>query len=518
MKFETNFTYDQVRHDQDNNTHLVVSLTAPKKNWQEERPPVCIVPVIDVSGSMGGEKLEYAKKSAMKLVDHLQPGDFAGLVVFASCVELISPVMEMTQDKKEALKVKIGQLEAIDCTNFSGGMLTGLEQLNKSDLPDNLLLRVIMLTDGVANVGVAINRDQLIPLLESNLGRGTLSAFGYGEDANQELLADLASVGKGNYAFIKNPDDALSAFAKELGGLLSTYAQNISVDIKANNGHTIENVVSDVDVDGDKSNIIIKFPEILSEEERNLVVEMKLSEQSKALPRQMSVVDISLTYDLIDSNGKKDTRKESVKGKIKFVKPGKEQVKPHEDIDKVVALAQTIQAQIEAEERAQAGDYSGARLYMQNLSTNLRSRGLEKYATLSDSIGTKMGNAMDFCANSAYFTSTRSAGTRAYGTSALCCDAADDLSFCDVNLKNTAQDSLQADFTNNNNKVDLNNGSGGSSGGENVIIPAVGGGIVFIESKDDKKADKKADKKGVKDNKKDKKKKSRITKKKSKRW
>ena len=66
MKTTARFTFDAVRHDQENEVHLVVSLKAPKKDWETKRPPVCVFPVIDTSTSMSGQKLDYAKKSALK--------------------------------------------------------------------------------------------------------------------------------------------------------------------------------------------------------------------------------------------------------------------------------------------------------------------------------------------------------------------------------------------------------------------------------------------------------------------
>ena len=84
MKIQPRFTHDKVRFDKTNDVHLVVSLKAPKLDWEAKRPPVCIIPIIDVSGSMKGEKLDYAKKTLLKLVDHLRPGDYCGLGAFAT--------------------------------------------------------------------------------------------------------------------------------------------------------------------------------------------------------------------------------------------------------------------------------------------------------------------------------------------------------------------------------------------------------------------------------------------------
>ncbi|MDX5194356.1 hypothetical protein IGO00_24620, partial [Salmonella enterica subsp. enterica serovar Weltevreden] len=93
-------------------------------------------------------------------------------------------------------------------------------------------------------------------------------------------LSELAKRGGGNYAFIKNPDEALSAFGKELGGLLSTYAQDIVLDLAPHNGHKIEEVLSDVSVEEKDQKVVIKLGDLLSEEERHVVIAMKLSEQT----------------------------------------------------------------------------------------------------------------------------------------------------------------------------------------------------------------------------------------------
>ena len=68
MKTTARLTHDKVRFDEGKDLHLVLTLEAPRIDWQKRRPPVCIIPVIDVSGSMAGDKLHFAKLSVMKLV------------------------------------------------------------------------------------------------------------------------------------------------------------------------------------------------------------------------------------------------------------------------------------------------------------------------------------------------------------------------------------------------------------------------------------------------------------------
>jgi|MudIll2142460700_1097286.scaffolds.fasta_scaffold00359_16 Ca-activated chloride channel family protein len=428
MQANAKFTLEQVRFDQETKTHLVVTLTAPKLDWETKRSPICIIPVIDVSGSMDGEKLEYAKQSALKLTEHLRPGDYCGLVTFSDDVYAIQAPVEMAQSTREELRLKIGALHAMSCTNFSGGMLQGLEWANKTELPDGMLVRVIMFTDGLANRGVS-DQTGLLQLLQANRGKATLSAFGYGSDANQDLLATLAREGQGNYAFVKNPEDALTAFAKELGGLLSTYAQNLVVDLAPHGEHKLIEVVSDVDVTEAKDKIVIKLPDILSEEVRHLVIAVQLAVQSQALPRDMSVVDIKLDYDVLEQ-GKKSHRQEELKAKVRFVKEGEEQKTPDPALDKLVAQAQMVQAQIAAEKHVAAGNYTAAQNVMLTFCDDVKLRGHLEYVPAIEKLHGATLSPDCYQANSGYWNSTKGITTRSAGISSadpeavvLCCAA-----------------------------------------------------------------------------------------------
>jgi Ca-activated chloride channel homolog len=430
-------SFDSVQFDKNNDAHLVVTLKAPKLDWQSKRPRVCIIPVIDISPSMDGEKIMYAKQSVMKLIDHLQPGDFCGIVAFGGEVFTVSKPVEVTQFHKDDLKAKVGALTSNGSTNFSGGMCQGLELINKGDLPEDMLKRVIMFTDGMPNTGIAITRPDIVRLLEANLGKATLSAFGYGSDADQELLADVAKAGKGNYAFVRNPEDALSAFAKELGGLLSTFAQNIVIEVAPHNGHTITEVVSDVDATPDGNKMLVKLSDILSEEERHVVFKVLLDAQPNAFPRESSVFDVKVEFDQLDGAQQKIHQTVELKTKVKFVKADEAQQKPTPEVDRIVGLAQLVAEQIKAEELVKAGNYRGASVLMGNMADLFKSRGLDDLADVGAKVSHRVGDAVLYAQSTGYL---------AYGTSSLDAEASVDLSGMGLVMSNSAQGQTQASF------------------------------------------------------------------------
>jgi Ca-activated chloride channel family protein len=404
MKTTAELTYEKVRFDEAKDVHLVVSLAAPHLDASAPRPPVCVIPVLDVSGSMAGEKLHFAKQSVMKLVDHLTPADFCGVVVFSTQVETLSPPAEMTQARKDELKTLVGRLAPRQNTNLGGGMLAGLDHAKVAKLPEGMLVRVILFTDGLANEGPAKSRDQLLRLLEENLGGATLSAFGYGDDADQELLRDLSTKGKGNYAYVESPEDALTAFARELGGLLSTYAQGIEVLVTPREGAVLTDVVSDADAREENGAALIRLPDLLADEVRHLVLGVRLAPRPVALDAPVTVADVEVSFERVEG-GHVVKERLACKATARFVAAADAQAAPKPSVDAVVAIAQLVRAQIEAEEAARQGRYDEARDVMVLFQSAVVGRGHTAIGAAAGKLANRVGTRDEYDRSTAYRSS-----------------------------------------------------------------------------------------------------------------
>jgi len=473
MKIDAKLTFNKVQFDQETEAHLVLEMTAPSVSVEDKRPPLCVVPLVDTSSSMYGDKLMYAKRSLIKLIEHLSPNDHCGLIDFADDAEIISRPVACTAEAKEDLKRKVGALECRGCTNIADALLKGFDIANKMDLSSEVILRVILFTDGNANRGPAQEPEQIVKLVESNKSYASISAFGYGTDVRQDMLLDVAKKGDGNYSFVKNPDDALSAFGKELGGLLSTYATNLIIDVNPLAGHSIDQVVSDVDVEeGGLGQVTIKVPDILSEEIRHLVLAVKLQPQKSAFPREVNVFEVAAGYDVLDANLRKEHKQLEVKAKAQFVKKGEHQEKPDEGLDKIVGLAQLVQAQIEAEEHAKQGNYDAAVLHMNNAASEFKTRGLLSVAAVSKGLSGKMASQKEYGANTAYFASVSRGVTRGVGGSY---DEIAEADMCDLGvvMSNTAQNAVAGYFEADDGVDGTGDGTTVTSHGDTNGSPAV---------------------------------------------
>ncbi len=447
MKLDVRSTFAQIRFDQEKDAHVVVSLTAPSLDESTPRPAICIIPCIDISGSMSGSKIDFAKRSVLKLIDHLKPTDYCGVVAFESSVYDIARPEQLANGTKDKIKNAVSKLGPRGGTNFSGGLLRALELIKDLDLPEGTILRVIMFTDGQANEGVAVKTDQLVKLLEANRGRVTVSAFGYGAGADQALLTAFSTAGKGNYAFIAEPDAALSAFGTELGGLLSTYATDLEIEVVPLNGHQITEVVSDVAAEQENTGeVTIKVPDILAEEVRHLVLAVKFAEQKQAFPRQVNTFDVKLTYATITADGKKDRKTLEAKAKVQFVKEGEQQDKPDTSLDQIVGLAQLVRAQVKAEEAAKAGNYAEAQAAMFNFCEDAASRGLDNVANLGRNVRRRMSNSQVYAQNQGYLRSAQAGATRGMGVVSYDSVALNDVRAAGVVTSNSTQQQTSGSF------------------------------------------------------------------------
>lgn len=354
MKIITKLSHQYYTFNKNHNTTLLIELEAPKVKLDSERQNICVVPVLDVSGSMVSyKKLDYLKKACNKLIDHLSPGDYAGIIAYDSNVYEIASIREINQDQKEVLKKEVSKLVARTATNLSGGLIKAINWLNDMDLPDNTILRVILFTDGHANIG--IRGKELSDLVQNIRERCSISCFGFGNDCSHELLANISSNGDGNFAFIDSADSALTAFGREFGSLISTYAQDIKIIIEPDTNNEVIEVLNDEDVSKDNDKIIITLRDILSQEKKWIVSNIHLNKVDKPFPRKVNAFKVYVEY--IDRKGEK--QKLETNTRLTFCKPGEED-KEDKEVRKCHDRLLASKAQIEADRFVLVGDFDAA--------------------------------------------------------------------------------------------------------------------------------------------------------------
>jgi Ca-activated chloride channel family protein len=106
----------------------------------------------------------------------------------------------------------------------------GAEEVKKN-LSSKKINRVILLSDGLANVGPSSTKD--LRRLGNALSEEGISVttIGVGDDYNEDLMAGLAEASDANYYYVKDTEKLPEIFAKELGELTTLVARDIRIEI-----------------------------------------------------------------------------------------------------------------------------------------------------------------------------------------------------------------------------------------------------------------------------------------------
>ncbi|QDL10053.1 hypothetical protein DP113_21015 [Brasilonema octagenarum UFV-E1] len=231
--------------------------------------------VIDRSGSMAGGPLHHALKAAESVVDQLEPNDILSVVVYDDEVDSVVPPQPVTD--KAALKNSIRKVRAGGITNLSGGWLKGCEHVKKQ-LDPQKINRVLLLTDGHANMGI-----QDPKVLTATSGQKaeqgiTTTTLGFDEGFNEDLLIGMARPGNGNFYFIQSIDEATEVFSIELDSLRAVVGQNLKVTLELADGVSLVDTLSFAKVSQNEAGLaVITLGELYEGEDKLLGLSLVIS-------------------------------------------------------------------------------------------------------------------------------------------------------------------------------------------------------------------------------------------------
>lgn len=195
--------------------------------------PLKLTILLDNSGSMEREDRELTVLKAMQvLATQLGPQDEITLISFARNPRLVADSLK--GNKAGGLVKLIQAIPSEGGTNLSLA-LQSARKVTKARMKDGSMSRIILITDGAANLGNA-NPDSLLKMVEEMRQEGiAFDACGVGaKDLNDDVLEALTRKGDGRYYFINKPEDANANFAQKVAGALRPAAQNVKVQVVFN--------------------------------------------------------------------------------------------------------------------------------------------------------------------------------------------------------------------------------------------------------------------------------------------
>jgi Ca-activated chloride channel family protein len=199
----------------------------------EDRDPALLIFVIDVSGSMDREdRLGTVKQALALLVEQLREDDRVGIVVYSSSSRA---VLEPTSaSNADTIFAAIDALQPEGSTNVEDGLRIGYDMARES-MREGENTRVIVLSDGVANVGNT-GPDAILETIRDGVDAGiTLSTIGFGMgNYNDVLMEQLANDGNGNYYYVDTLNEARRIFVFNLTGTLQVIAYDARIQVEFN--------------------------------------------------------------------------------------------------------------------------------------------------------------------------------------------------------------------------------------------------------------------------------------------
>ncbi|MHC4252716.1 MAG: YfbK domain-containing protein, partial [Planctomycetota bacterium] len=245
--------------------HLLKIGVQAKVLGREGRKPAHLVFVVDASGSMDRpDRLPLVKQAIGMLVGALGDRDRVSLVVFGAEERIVLEGLPTTK-RAEILRA-VDAIQAGGYTNMFEGLARGYEVAARQ-FRSGEINRVVLCSDGVANVGVA-EPERMLELTERFRERGidigggtvvherppgegfaksyveglvdtfrgqgvTLTTAGFGAGSyDDDMLERLANSGDGAYVFIDSAREARRVFVDEMAATLQTVAKDAKIQVE----------------------------------------------------------------------------------------------------------------------------------------------------------------------------------------------------------------------------------------------------------------------------------------------
>ena len=283
-----------------------VALDAPEAPVGAERPPVNLAVVLDRSGSMSGHKIEKAKQAAIEALRRLSARDVFSLVIYNHQVQTVVPAQ--SAGNAESIEARIRGIGASGNTALFGGVSQGAAEVRKNVNDRRYVHRILLLSDGLANVGPDSPAD-LGRLGAALIKEGiSVTTVGVGTDYNEDLMTRLSQASDGNTYFAKSGDDLPRIFAEELGDVLTIVAKKVILEIHCPAGLRPVRIIGREGSIRD-NRVEIHLNQLYGGQQKFALIEVAVPPSARDTAREVAVATCS--YDSVFSH-----RRETASGRV----------------------------------------------------------------------------------------------------------------------------------------------------------------------------------------------------------
>lgn len=344
-----------------------------------DRRPLSVSVVIDRSGSMSGRPLKQATEAAGLLVRQLSPRDTVSVVVYDSRVDTIVAPTRVTDP--ESIIKKVNAVRPAGATALHGGWLQGCE--HAAEVPsDQAVRRVLLLTDGQANVGLTATPEIVAQAAKQAEEGVVTSALGFGPGFNEDLLIGMAEAGRGNFYYIESPDEATQLFLIEGESITAIGAQDLAVTLRPRRGVTVDEVIDarSLKPRGDGS-LRVPVGDVYGGEDRHVALTFTVT--APEAHGDLELFDVEYRYDPVASSSR---RGEVTETAVVSASVGRGDARPDPNVARAVSRLRVALAKERAVTRSDAGEHDAAAELLRREATQQRARGMDEEYEIAEEV------------------------------------------------------------------------------------------------------------------------------------
>jgi Ca-activated chloride channel family protein len=185
--------------------------------WWYTKRPTNVYLVVDTSGSMQGNKLRRTQDALRAFVGQIQGDrDQVGLIEFGSDVKRFEPLQRLDDDSRQELLERINQMRADGQTALIDAVVEAYEDLRKTG-DTEAINAIVVMTDGRENASHYGTYHLQSRFEEEQTVTVVVFAIAFGDDADDDLLQEIADIGSGQFRRADETD------IEELYKIISTY-------------------------------------------------------------------------------------------------------------------------------------------------------------------------------------------------------------------------------------------------------------------------------------------------------
>ncbi|KAK9669892.1 hypothetical protein RND81_13G161600 [Saponaria officinalis] len=304
------------RSEQSDSFSVLVGIRAPALSPEasdrpDARAPVDLVAILDISGSMNGDKIRLLKQAMGFVVDNLGPTDRLSVIVFSTTARRVTPLRRMSHSGKVDTIEAVNSLRANGSTNIIAGLKLAVQVLEQRT-QKNPVASFILLSDGQDNQNgygaeflqslrhlPACIRVNATDEASTDVVSVPVHTFGFGSDHDATALHAIADGSGGTFSYIESVEIIQDAFAQCIGGLLSVVAQDVKIHVHSglpegvrirsiSSGRYRNSIENDENLHG-----IVYVGDVYAEEEKQFLVNISVPQEPESLTTKLLEVKCS---------------------------------------------------------------------------------------------------------------------------------------------------------------------------------------------------------------------------------